>query len=73
GYTDAFGSDSLNLILSQKRSDAVTEYLKANMEELNEMNTNSVGLGENNPVANNETKEGRRKNRRIDIIIKPTF
>jgi len=73
GYTDSFGSDSLNLKLSQKRSDAVTEYLKANMKELNQMNISSVGHGENNPVANNETKEGRRKNRRIDIIIKPTF
>jgi len=73
GYTDAFGSDSLNLKLSQKRSDAVTEYLKANMKELNKMNISSVGQGENNPVANNETKEGRRKNRRIDIVIKPTF
>lgn len=73
GYTDAFGSDALNLKLSQKRSDAVTEYLKANMKELNKMNISSLGHGENNPVANNETKEGRRKNRRIDIIIKPTF
>ncbi len=73
GYTDSFGSDSLNLKLSQKRSDAVTEYLIANMKELNQMNISSVGHGENNPIANNETKEGRRKNRRIDIIIKPTF
>jgi flagellar motor protein MotB len=43
------------------------------MKELNQMNISSVGHGENNPIANNETKEGRRKNRRIDIIIKPTF
>jgi len=63
----------LNLKLSQKRSDAVTEYLKANMKELNKMNISSVGQGENNPIANNETKEGRRKNRRIDVVIKPTF
>lgn len=73
GYTDSFGGDSLNLKLSQKRSDAVTDYLKANMPELSSMNVSSIGYGENNPVANNETKEGRRKNRRIDIIIKPTF
>ncbi len=73
GYTDSFGSDSLNMKLSQKRSDAVTDYLKANMKELNNTNISSVGNGENNPIANNETKEGRLKNRRIDIIIKPTF
>lgn len=73
GYTDAFGSDSLNMTLSQKRSDAVTDYLKANMSELKNTNITSVGFGENNPVANNETKEGRRQNRRIDIIIKPTL
>jgi len=73
GYTDAFGSDSLNLKLSQKRSDAVTEYLKANMPENKNMDISSIGYGENNPVANNETEDGRRKNRRIDIIINPTF
>ncbi|MDD4761321.1 MAG: OmpA family protein [Bacteroidaceae bacterium] len=73
GYTDAFGSDSLNLVLSQKRSDSVTDYLKANMTELKSMDITSIGFGENNPIANNETEEGRRKNRRIDIIIKPKF
>jgi outer membrane protein OmpA-like peptidoglycan-associated protein len=73
GYTDSFGSDELNLKLSQDRSDAVTEYLKANMTELNAANISSVGYGENNPVANNETQEGRRQNRRIDIRIEPTF
>lgn len=70
GYTDSFGGDASNLILSQERSDAVTAYLLANMPSLNNRNITSVGHGENNPIANNETKEGRSKNRRIDIIIK---
>ncbi len=70
GYTDSFVGDALNLKLSQERSDAVTTYLKANMPTLNNDNISSVGYGENNPIANNETKEGRSKNRRIDIIIK---
>ncbi|WP_439185032.1 OmpA family protein [Carboxylicivirga taeanensis] len=69
GYTDSFGSDDSNLKLSQERSDAVTTYLKANMASLNVGNISSVGFGENNPIANNETVEGRSKNRRIDIII----
>ena len=70
GYTDSFGSDDSNLKLSQERSDAVTAYLKANIPTLNNDNISSVGYGENNPIANNETLEGRSKNRRIDIIIK---
>ena len=70
GYTDSFGGDASNLKLSQERSDAVTTYLKANMPTLNDENISSVGYGENNPIANNETVEGRSKNRRIDIIIK---
>ena len=70
GYTDSFGGDDSNLKLSQERSNAVTSYLKANMPTLNNDNISSVGYGENNPIANNETLEGRSKNRRIDIIIK---
>jgi outer membrane protein OmpA-like peptidoglycan-associated protein len=70
GYTDSFGGDDSNLKLSQERSDAVTTYLKANMTSLNSSNISSIGYGENNPIANNETLKGRTKNRRIDIIIK---
>jgi outer membrane protein OmpA-like peptidoglycan-associated protein len=70
GYTDSFGGDASNLKLSQERSDAVTTYLKANMKSLNSENISSIGYGENNPIANNETVEGRSKNRRIDILIK---
>lgn len=70
GYTDSFGSDDSNLKLSQERSDAVTAYLQANMPALGNGRISSIGHGENNPIANNETSEGRSKNRRIDIIIK---
>ncbi|MDA3892568.1 MAG: OmpA family protein [Salinivirgaceae bacterium] len=72
GYTDSFGGDVQNLKLSQERSDAVTKYLKANMD-LKNTDISSIGYGENNPIANNETKEGRKQNRRIDIIIVPIF
>lgn len=68
GYTDSFGSDAQNLTLSQKRADAVTEYLLANTN-INKTMIDSKGYGETNPIANNETKEGRAKNRRIDLII----
>jgi len=68
GYTDSFGGDAQNLVLSQKRADAVTDYLLANTN-INKTMIDSKGFGETNPIANNETKEGRAKNRRIDLII----
>ena len=73
GYTDSFGGDASNLILSQKRSDAVTQYLTANTDTPGNNKISSIGFGENNPVANNETVEGRRQNRRIDIKIQPNL
>ena len=71
GHTDSFGSDSTNLELSQSRAEAVRRYLLANMRELSPEDIQPVGFGEARPVANNETVEGRAKNRRIDIVIQP--
>ncbi|MCA1758726.1 MAG: OmpA family protein, partial [Bacteroidales bacterium] len=73
GYTDSFGGDASNLTLSQERSDAVKQYLIANTNTPDNNKISSVGYGENNPVANNETEEGRRQNRRIDIKIQPNL
>ncbi len=70
GHTDAYGSDALNLELSQQRADAVRAYLLANTSLQPEV-VAAVGVGETRPIANNETAEGRAKNRRIDIIITP--
>ena len=69
GHTDSFGGDASNLNLSQQRADAVTQYLLANMT-IDRSRISSVGYGETVPIANNETKEGRAKNRRIDLRIK---
>ncbi|MFC2103331.1 OmpA family protein [Bacteroidota bacterium] len=71
GHTDSQGSDETNLKLSQMRSDAVKSYLLANMD-IEWSRIRAVGYGESNPIANNETSEGREKNRRIDIILQPT-
>jgi outer membrane protein OmpA-like peptidoglycan-associated protein len=71
GHTDSFGGDEINLKLSQDRAKAVREYLLANMPELSKDDIEAVGLGESRPVANNETVEGRAKNRRIDLVIRP--
>jgi OOP family OmpA-OmpF porin len=68
GHTDAVGSDSANLILSQDRADAVKAYL-ANNFSIDPEKVSSVGYGEARPVATNETPEGRARNRRIDLVI----
>lgn len=70
GHTDANGSDSTNLILSQDRADAVRQYLVSNFG-LDPEKVSSVGYGEARPVATNETAAGRTRNRRIDLVIHP--
>ena len=70
GHTDSHGSDEMNLGLSQQRADAVSQYILANMG-IDASRINAVGYGESNPIANNETKEGRAKNRRIEVVINP--
>ena len=71
GHTDSFGGDEINLKLSQDRAESVQEYLLANMRDLSPADVRAVGFGESRPVANNETAEGRAKNRRIDLVIRP--
>ncbi|OGU62676.1 MAG: hypothetical protein A2V66_04295 [Ignavibacteria bacterium RBG_13_36_8] len=70
GHTDSQGSTDINLKLSQDRADAVRQYLLANLE-INFHKILSISYGDTKPIANNETEEGRRKNRRIDIVINP--
>jgi len=72
GHTDSFGSDALNLDLSQRRADAVKQYLLANTP-ISPANLTALGYGESRPVANNETNEGRTRNRRIDVVIYPKW
>lgn len=66
-YTDNVGTKSMNKALSQKRAEAVFNYLKrkGNFSQLV-----VDGRGEENPIASNATATGRRKNRRIEIEIK---
>jgi OmpA-OmpF porin, OOP family len=72
GHTDSYGTDEMNLKLSEDRASAVREYLLANMR-IDEERVTAVGRGESEPVANNETAEGRARNRRIDIVITPNM
>lgn len=70
GHTDSHGSNDSNLTLSQERATAVRGYLLNSMR-MDPAIISAVGYGETQPVANNETPEGRLRNRRIDIRIRP--
>jgi OOP family OmpA-OmpF porin len=67
GHTDAVGSDGYNQKLSIKRSEAVKAYLVSKGIEKSRVYTE--GKGEKQPVADNKTKEGRSKNRRVEIEV----
>ena len=67
GYTDSVGNDQSNQVLSQKRAQAVADYLTSKGVDTAKLAV--TGLGESNPVADNATKEGQFKNRRIEFNI----
>ena len=67
GHTDSVGSDSYNQKLSVRRSEAVKAYLTSKGVEKNRVYTE--GKGEKQPVADNKTKEGKAKNRRVEIEV----
>ena len=67
GHTDSTGADGYNQKLSVKRSEAVKAYLVSKGIEKNRVYTE--GKGEAQPVADNKTKEGRAKNRRVEIEV----
>ncbi len=70
GHTDSYGGDESNQVLSQKRAEAVQQYM-INAMRIPSYRLIATGYGETVPVANNETASGRAKNRRIDIVIRP--
>ncbi len=67
GHTDSVGADAYNQKLSVRRADAVKAYLVTKGIEKNRVYTE--GKGEKQPVADNQTKEGRAKNRRVEIEV----
>jgi OOP family OmpA-OmpF porin len=68
GHTDSQGNPNTNKQLSEERAQAVVEYIIANMD-LSREQISAVGWGDTKPVASNKTEEGRRLNRRIDVVI----
>lgn len=67
GFTDNIGTQERNLKLSQNRADAVADYLNKQGNFSNRIR--SKGYGKENPVAANDTEEGRTKNRRVEFRI----
>ena len=67
GYTDSKGADSYNLDLSTRRAAAVKSYMSTKGIAANRMNT--MGMGEADPVASNDTDAGRAQNRRVEFAI----
>jgi outer membrane protein OmpA-like peptidoglycan-associated protein len=72
GHTDSYGGDAVNMKLSKARADAVRAYLLANMQ-IDASLVTANGYGETRPIANNETKDGRARNRRIDVVLRPSL
>lgn len=70
GHTDSYGSDDDNMTLSRERAEAVREYLISEFG-VQQFRITAIGYGETQPIANNETEQGRERNRRIDIRIEP--
>lgn len=67
GYTDSSGSSEFNKRLSKNRVTAVRDYFVNNLG-ISPNNIRIEHFGESNPIASNSTKEGRRKNRRVEVV-----
>ena len=67
GHTDAVGSDSYNQNLSERRARAAEHYLADRGVSASRMATR--GMGESEPVAGNDTEDGRARNRRVEVAI----
>ncbi|MBU2583762.1 MAG: OmpA family protein [Bacteroidetes bacterium] len=67
GHTDGIGSVNYNTKLSEQRAQSVVDYLVSQGVKRN--NLNIVGYGKSNPIATNDTNEGRSMNRRVEIKL----
>jgi OOP family OmpA-OmpF porin len=70
GYTDSLGGDAHNIALSQRRAQAVRDYIVSRGYPTEKIR--STGMGKANPIASNANAEGRANNRRVEIIIAPS-
>jgi len=67
GHTDSIGTDAYNQGLSERRANAVRDYLASKGVKASRLTAR--GYGESRPVASNDTEEGRAENRRVELVI----
>jgi outer membrane protein OmpA-like peptidoglycan-associated protein len=67
GYTDSVGGDEYNQRLSEERAMAVRDYLAA--QGVPDTSITAKGFGKTNPVASNNTPQGRQQNRRVELVV----
>jgi OmpA-OmpF porin, OOP family len=67
GYTDSVGSAAYNKKLSQRRAESVKTYLAG--KGVNASNLRAEGFGKADPIASNDTAEGRAQNRRVEFVV----
>lgn len=69
GHTDSVGSYETNQLLSARRADSVSQFLRSNGVDSSRLQT--LGAGSSSPIAPNDTAEGRAQNRRVEIKLVP--
>lgn len=68
GFTDSRGSESSNLLLSEKRAETVKRYL-ATQHDIPLFRLSVIGIGEAKPADDNKTRDGRARNRRVEVRL----
>lgn len=68
GYTDASGPEAYNQRLSERRAQAAVDYLVSRGADREQLR--AVGRGEADPVADNGTRDGRERNRRVELVVR---
>jgi len=71
GHTDSTGPEAYNQKLSERRANSVGDFIER-MKQSPDANVETSGMGESQPIASNDTKEGRATNRRVKIIATGT-
>lgn len=69
GHTDSTGSDAYNQTLSQQRAASVAQYLIS--QGVDPTRVAAQGMGESQPIASNDTPQGRQQNRRVELELAP--
>ncbi|HQX34630.1 MAG: OmpA family protein [Dokdonella sp.] len=67
GHTDSTGSANANQVLAQRRAEAIEKALRD--AGIDPARMTAVGIGEDQPIASNDTEDGRARNRRVEIIL----